>query len=154
MKKVNSIIKIYHMYKIFFQESKREERKKLADEDALRKIKHLEEQAYQLQKQVATHKQARIILMSKARDFPCEHIPCPSFSANISFLFTHTFFIFVNFYLSKLTHYHNPFRECVGRRKRPYWMKWKWQDRPLKICRSRTLALFSNWERKMMRISN
>ncbi|XP_014280256.1 E3 ubiquitin-protein ligase Bre1 isoform X2 [Halyomorpha halys] len=39
------------------QESKREERKKLADEDALRKIKHLEEQAYQLQKQVATHKQ-------------------------------------------------------------------------------------------------
>ncbi|RZF45677.1 hypothetical protein LSTR_LSTR017219, partial [Laodelphax striatellus] len=38
-------------------ESKREERKKLADEDALRKIKHLEEQAYQLQKQVATHKQ-------------------------------------------------------------------------------------------------
>ncbi|XP_014280259.1 E3 ubiquitin-protein ligase Bre1 isoform X5 [Halyomorpha halys] len=43
--------------KVQVQESKREERKKLADEDALRKIKHLEEQAYQLQKQVATHKQ-------------------------------------------------------------------------------------------------
>lgn len=38
------------------QESKREERKKLADEDALRKIKQLEEQKYELQKQVANHK--------------------------------------------------------------------------------------------------
>lgn len=39
-----------------FQESKREERKKLADEDALRKIKQLEEQKYELQKQVANQK--------------------------------------------------------------------------------------------------
>lgn len=39
------------------QEGKREERKKLADEDALRKIKQLEEHIVQLQKQVATHKQ-------------------------------------------------------------------------------------------------
>lgn len=41
---------------IGFQESKREERKKLADEDALRKIKQLEEQKYELQKQVANQK--------------------------------------------------------------------------------------------------
>ncbi|XP_014280261.1 E3 ubiquitin-protein ligase Bre1 isoform X7 [Halyomorpha halys] len=47
------------------QESKREERKKLADEDALRKIKHLEEQAYQLQKQVATHKQEEEALLNE-----------------------------------------------------------------------------------------
>lgn len=40
------------------QESKREERKKLADEDALRKIKQLEEQKYELQKQVANQKPA------------------------------------------------------------------------------------------------
>lgn len=40
------------------QESKREDRKKLAEDDAIRKIKQLEEQAYQLQKQVATQKQA------------------------------------------------------------------------------------------------
>ena len=39
------------------QESKREERKKLADEDAQIKIKKLEEQAYSLQRQVATQKQ-------------------------------------------------------------------------------------------------
>ncbi|XP_014206053.1 E3 ubiquitin-protein ligase Bre1 isoform X2 [Copidosoma floridanum] len=39
------------------QESKREERKKLADEDAQLKIKKLEEQAYALQRQVATQKQ-------------------------------------------------------------------------------------------------
>lgn len=38
------------------QESKREERKKLADEDAMRKIKQLEEQKYELQKQVANQK--------------------------------------------------------------------------------------------------
>ncbi|GAB0096884.1 E3 ubiquitin protein ligase [Sergentomyia squamirostris] len=38
------------------QESKREDRKKLADEDALRKIKQLEEQKYELQKQVANQK--------------------------------------------------------------------------------------------------
>ena len=41
-----------------FKESKREERKKLADEDALRKIKQLEEQKYELQKQVASQKSA------------------------------------------------------------------------------------------------
>nr|CAD7447157.1 unnamed protein product [Timema bartmani] len=39
------------------QDNKREDRKKLCDEDAMRKIKQLEEQAYQLQKQVATQKQ-------------------------------------------------------------------------------------------------
>ncbi|KAL2721303.1 E3 ubiquitin-protein ligase Bre1 isoform X1 [Vespula maculifrons] len=39
------------------QESKREERKKLADEDAQIKIKKLEEQAYTLQRQVASQKQ-------------------------------------------------------------------------------------------------
>ena len=39
------------------QESKREERKKLADEDAQMKIKKLEEQTYSLQKQVASQKQ-------------------------------------------------------------------------------------------------
>lgn len=47
---------------IFYQEGKREERKKLADEDALRKIKQLEEHIVQLQKQVATHKQASLNL--------------------------------------------------------------------------------------------
>nr|CAD7404755.1 unnamed protein product [Timema poppensis] len=39
------------------RDNKREDRKKLCDEDAMRKIKQLEEQAYQLQKQVATQKQ-------------------------------------------------------------------------------------------------
>ncbi|XP_053675488.1 E3 ubiquitin-protein ligase Bre1 [Anopheles nili] len=39
------------------QESKREDRKKLADEEALRKIKQLEEQKYELQKQVQNQKQ-------------------------------------------------------------------------------------------------
>lgn len=39
------------------QDNKRDERKKLADEEAMRKIKQLEEQTNQLQKQVATHKQ-------------------------------------------------------------------------------------------------
>lgn len=38
------------------QESKREERKKLADEDALRKIKQLEEQKHDLLKQIANQK--------------------------------------------------------------------------------------------------
>lgn len=38
------------------QENKREERKKLADDDALRKIKQLEEQKFELQKQVANQK--------------------------------------------------------------------------------------------------
>lgn len=37
-----------------FQESKRDDRKKMADEDAMRKIKQLEEQKYELQKQVAS----------------------------------------------------------------------------------------------------
>lgn len=45
------------MLKLLLQEGKREERKKLADEDALRKIKQLEEHIIQLQKQVAIHKQ-------------------------------------------------------------------------------------------------
>lgn len=40
-----------------WQESKREERKKLADEDAQIKIKKLEEQTYTLQRQVASQKQ-------------------------------------------------------------------------------------------------
>lgn len=40
----------------YFQESKREERKKLADDEALRKIKQLEEQKYELQKQVQSQK--------------------------------------------------------------------------------------------------
>ncbi|KAF5279193.1 hypothetical protein FQR65_LT03440 [Abscondita terminalis] len=40
----------------YFQESKREERKKLADEEAIRKIKQLEEQKYELQKQVQSQK--------------------------------------------------------------------------------------------------
>ncbi|KAK4875640.1 hypothetical protein RN001_012062 [Aquatica leii] len=42
----------------YFQESKREERKKLADDEALRKIKQLEEQKYELQKQVQSQKPA------------------------------------------------------------------------------------------------
>ncbi|XP_055611079.1 E3 ubiquitin-protein ligase Bre1 isoform X2 [Uranotaenia lowii] len=40
------------------QENKREDRKKLADEEALRKIKQLEEQKYELQKQVQNQKQS------------------------------------------------------------------------------------------------
>lgn len=40
------------LYSIFFF---REERKKLADEEALRKIKQLEEQKYELQKQIAAN---------------------------------------------------------------------------------------------------
>lgn len=38
------------------QDSKRDDRKKLADDEALRKIKQLEEQKYELQKQVASQK--------------------------------------------------------------------------------------------------
>ncbi|XP_026481796.1 E3 ubiquitin-protein ligase Bre1 isoform X2 [Ctenocephalides felis] len=38
------------------QDNKRDERKKMADEDALKKIKQLEEQKYELQKQVASQK--------------------------------------------------------------------------------------------------
>jgi hypothetical protein len=52
---VRSVFLTQHMW--FLQENKREERKKLCDEDAMRKIKQLEEQAYQLQKQVASQKQ-------------------------------------------------------------------------------------------------
>uniref|UniRef100_A0A336K392 E3 ubiquitin protein ligase n=1 Tax=Culicoides sonorensis TaxID=179676 RepID=A0A336K392_CULSO len=40
------------------QDFKRDDRKKLADEDALRKIKQLEEKVYELQKQLATQKPA------------------------------------------------------------------------------------------------
>jgi len=39
------------------QENKREERKRMADDDAMRKIKQLEDQIGGLQKQVASHKQ-------------------------------------------------------------------------------------------------
>lgn len=41
---------------IFSKDNKRDERKKMADEDALKKIKQLEEQKYELQKQVASQK--------------------------------------------------------------------------------------------------
>ncbi|XP_050531885.1 E3 ubiquitin-protein ligase Bre1 [Daktulosphaira vitifoliae] len=47
------------------QEGKREERKKLADEDALRKIKQLEDNIVQLQKQVATHKQEEEAMLNE-----------------------------------------------------------------------------------------
>ncbi|XP_058803985.1 E3 ubiquitin-protein ligase Bre1 isoform X2 [Phymastichus coffea] len=47
------------------QDGKREERKKLADEDAQIKIKKLEEQAYSLQRQVATQKQDRVFLQEE-----------------------------------------------------------------------------------------
>ncbi|XP_076233121.1 E3 ubiquitin-protein ligase Bre1 isoform X2 [Calliopsis andreniformis] len=47
------------------QESKREERKKLADEDAQLKIKKLEEQAYTLQRQVASQKQEEEALLNE-----------------------------------------------------------------------------------------
>ncbi|KMQ93884.1 e3 ubiquitin-protein ligase bre1 [Lasius niger] len=47
------------------QESKREERKKLADEDAQIKIKKLEEQAYNLQRQVAGQKQEEEALLNE-----------------------------------------------------------------------------------------
>ena len=41
------------------QEIKRENRKKMADEDALRKIKYLEEQNYGLMRQINVHKQVK-----------------------------------------------------------------------------------------------
>ncbi|OAD60192.1 E3 ubiquitin-protein ligase Bre1 [Eufriesea mexicana] len=47
------------------KESKREERKKLADEDAQIKIKKLEEQAYTLQRQVASQKQEEEALLNE-----------------------------------------------------------------------------------------
>lgn len=42
------------------QETERKERKKLAEEDALRKIKKLEETIQDLQKNLATQKQVRL----------------------------------------------------------------------------------------------
>ena len=41
------------------QEAKREERKKLADEDAIRKIRQLEEHNHVLQKQIHNQKQVQ-----------------------------------------------------------------------------------------------
>ena len=55
------IIENIYEHDVILQESKREDRKKLADEDAMRKIRQLEDQAYQLQKQLATHKQVRCL---------------------------------------------------------------------------------------------
>jgi len=47
-----NVLKYYQL-----QENKREERKRMADDDAMRKIKQLEDQIGALQKQVASHKQ-------------------------------------------------------------------------------------------------
>ncbi|XP_076054151.1 E3 ubiquitin-protein ligase Bre1 isoform X2 [Oratosquilla oratoria] len=47
------------------QESKREERKKLADEEAIRKIKQLEESVHTLQRQVAAQKQEEETLLNE-----------------------------------------------------------------------------------------
>ena len=47
------------------QESKREERKKLADEEAIRKIKQLDESVHSLHKQVAAQKQEEEALLSE-----------------------------------------------------------------------------------------
>ncbi len=46
-------------------ETKKEEKKRLADEDAAKRIRHLEEQCAQLQKQVANHKQEEEALLSE-----------------------------------------------------------------------------------------
>merc|ERR1711894_101788 len=46
-------------------ETKRDEKKLLADEDATRKIKHLQEQGSTLQKQVANHKQEEEALLNE-----------------------------------------------------------------------------------------
>lgn len=55
------IVKFLDFFKFLFfyslKESKREGYKKLADEDALQRIKYLEEQNHNLQKQVQMHKQ-------------------------------------------------------------------------------------------------
>lgn len=56
------------------QESKREDRKKLADEEALKKIKQLEEQKYELQKQVQTQKQPDSAWSSSYRPFVGSHV--------------------------------------------------------------------------------
>uniref|UniRef100_A0A2P2I871 E3 ubiquitin protein ligase n=1 Tax=Hirondellea gigas TaxID=1518452 RepID=A0A2P2I871_9CRUS len=47
------------------QESKREERKKLADEEAIRKIKHLDDSVHGLQRQVAVQKQEEETLLNE-----------------------------------------------------------------------------------------
>ena len=47
------------------REAKKEEKKRLADEDAQRRIKLLEEQCSALQKQVANHKQEEEALLSE-----------------------------------------------------------------------------------------
>ncbi|CAB3373401.1 Hypothetical predicted protein [Cloeon dipterum] len=47
------------------QENKREERKRMADDDAMRKIKQLEDQIASLQKQVASHKQEEEALLNE-----------------------------------------------------------------------------------------
>ncbi|CAG0878622.1 unnamed protein product [Darwinula stevensoni] len=48
-----------------FQDARREERRKLADEDAMRKIRQLEEQVHHLQKMVASHKQEEAALLNE-----------------------------------------------------------------------------------------
>ena len=45
-------------------ETKKEEKKRLADEDATRRIKQLEDQVETLRKQVANHKQEEETLLS------------------------------------------------------------------------------------------
>lgn len=55
-KRMRSEIEDLRMNLKKFQDSKRDDRKKMADEDAMRKIKQLEEQKYELQKQVASQK--------------------------------------------------------------------------------------------------
>ncbi|XP_055376893.1 E3 ubiquitin-protein ligase Bre1 [Condylostylus longicornis] len=57
-KKLRSEIEDLRLQLKKIQESKREDRKKLADEEAMKKIKQLEEQKYELQKQVANQKPA------------------------------------------------------------------------------------------------
>lgn len=52
MSEMLNVLKYYQS-----QETKREERKRMADDDAMRKIKQLEDQIGALQKQVASHKQ-------------------------------------------------------------------------------------------------
>ena len=59
-----NVVECVHFFSLWFlqpQESKREGYKKLADEDALQRIKHLEEQNHGLQKQVQMHKQVSFI---------------------------------------------------------------------------------------------
>lgn len=56
-KRMRSEIEELRMNLKKFQDCKRDDRKKMADEDAMRKIKLLEEQKYELQKQVAANHQ-------------------------------------------------------------------------------------------------